>query len=302
MAEEQQKNAIEADFVKVRDWMDEIVELTNTYYEIIPHQKFSRTNMTLLDNTSTVNDAFRMLTDLTDVCVARKIIMAASLDPKNFSPIDYSYIALNIKLDLLPKTSDEYKILTEYAANTSRNSRHTIKRIYRLQRKGEAESVQKFKYLENHYLLWHGSVISNFLGILSQGLRIAPPHAPVSGYSFGKGIYFADMFSKSFSYCKTRHNEPAFMILSEVILGKMHEVCKPEYMEHPPDGFDSVKALGRQGPDFSQSVVLLNGVRIPTGGIVDHPSTSVRKISLADNEYIVYNPAQVRMRYLVELK
>ena len=30
-------------------------------------------------------------------------------------------------------------------------------------------------------------------GILSQGLRIAPPEAPVTGYMFGKGVYFADM-------------------------------------------------------------------------------------------------------------
>ena len=37
----------------------------------------------------------------------------------------------------------------------------------------------------------------NFIGILSQGLRIAPPEAPATGYAFGKGVYFADMFGKS---------------------------------------------------------------------------------------------------------
>ena len=31
----------------------------------------------------------------------------------------------------------------------------------------------------------------------SSGLRIAPPEAPVTGYMFSKGVYFADMFSKS---------------------------------------------------------------------------------------------------------
>jgi hypothetical protein len=36
----------------------------------------------------------------------------------------------------------------------------------------------------------------NFNGILSQGLRIAPPEASVSGYAFGRGIYFADSFDK----------------------------------------------------------------------------------------------------------
>jgi hypothetical protein len=45
--------------------------------------------------------------------------------------------------------------------------------------------------LPNHQLLWHGSRTANFGGILSQGLRIAPPEAPVQGYMFGKGLYTA---------------------------------------------------------------------------------------------------------------
>lgn len=31
-------------------------------------------------------------------------------------------------------------------------------------------------------LLWHGSRLSNWVGILSHGLRIAPPEAPITGY------------------------------------------------------------------------------------------------------------------------
>ena len=50
-------------------------------------------------------------------------------------------------------------------------------------------------------LLWHGSRTENYVGILSEGLRIATPDAPVSGYMFGKGLYFADVPSKSANYC-----------------------------------------------------------------------------------------------------
>lgn len=39
-------------------------------------------------------------------------------------------------------------------------------------------------------LLWHGSRLTNFVGILGQGLRIAPPEAPATGYRFGKVITF----------------------------------------------------------------------------------------------------------------
>jgi hypothetical protein len=111
-------------------------------------------------------------------------------------------------------------------------------------------------------LLWHGSRTTNFAGILSQvsgivlsaiccnlqllyllnadadanadagtkleyyslqqGLRIAPPEAPVTGYMFGKGIYFADMVSKSANYCcPAPDNKTGLLLLCEVALGDM---------------------------------------------------------------------------------
>jgi hypothetical protein len=66
-------------------------------------------------------------------------------------------------------------------------------------------------------MLWHGSRVSNFVGILSQGLRIAPPEAPVSGYLFGKGIYLADMAEKSIHYCRSHGQDAALILLIEVI-------------------------------------------------------------------------------------
>lgn len=68
-------------------------------------------------------------------------------------------------------------------------------------------------------LLWHGSRIANFVGILSQGLRIAPPEAPVSGYLFGKGIYLADMIDKSAAYCRSYGSDTALCLLIEGALG-----------------------------------------------------------------------------------
>ena len=72
----------------------------------------------------------------------------------------------------------------------------------------------------NRQLLWHGSRLTNWVGIFSQGLRIAPPEAPCTGYMFGKGVYFADMCSKSANYCFTsKTNNIGIMLLCEVALG-----------------------------------------------------------------------------------
>ena len=71
-------------------------------------------------------------------------------------------------------------------------------------------------------LLWHGSRLSNFVGILSQGLRIAPPEAPVSGYLFGKGIYLADMAEKSIHYCRSYGSDTALILLIQVIFNILY--------------------------------------------------------------------------------
>lgn len=107
-----------------------------------------------------------------------------------------------------------------------------IKDIFKLGRAGEEK---KFKSkIGNDMLLCHGSRISNFAGILSQGinriiisanyllgLRIAPPEAPVSGYFFGKGVYFADMIQMAQFFANfglSPKNEGA-VLLSRVALG-----------------------------------------------------------------------------------
>ena len=46
---------------------------------------------------------------------------------------------------------------------------------------------------------------------------------------FGKGVYFADLVSKSAQYCFTDKKNPVgLMLLSEVALGQVHELRKAQ--------------------------------------------------------------------------
>ena len=120
-----------------------------------------------------------------------------------------------------------------------------------------------FQDLLDHYEIFSyaSSRLTNFVGILSQGLRIALPEAPATGYmvllnslfintrtslhigythffcktnscnsfafQFGKGVYFADLVSKSAQYCYTHRKNPVgLMLLSEVALGVVYELTK----------------------------------------------------------------------------
>ena len=105
-----------------------------------------------------------------------------------------------------------------------------VQEIFRVERTGENE---RFRDVENsdRRLLWHGSRTTNFAGILSQGLRIAPPEAPVSGYMFGKGVYLADISTKSANYCHPwDSDDTGLLLLCEAELGKpMLELTQADY-------------------------------------------------------------------------
>ena len=95
-------------------------------------------------------------------------------------------------------------------------------------------------------MLWHGSRFSNFVGILSQGMRIAPPEAPCHGFLFGKGVYFADLIGKSFNYTHPHlSGGTGTFVLCEVAMGNMRPLWSPDCYAHSlPAGYHSTHAVG----------------------------------------------------------
>lgn len=110
-------------------------------------------------------------------------------------------------------------MLDEYIQNTNRGRNLKIIDIMKVKRDGE-DKVYNPQKLGNKKLLFHGSRFSNFVGILSNGMRIAPPEAPKTGYLFGKGVYFADFSGKSAPYCCPHlSNGVGVFVMCEVALG-----------------------------------------------------------------------------------
>lgn len=72
-----------------------------------------------------------------------------------------------------------YRFVKQTHGKTHNTFKLQVKQIFELKRDGEEE---QFCDVGNRQLLWHGSRLTNWVGILSQGLRIAPPEAPITGY------------------------------------------------------------------------------------------------------------------------
>lgn len=162
-----------------------------------------------------------------------------------------------------------------------------------------AEKERFTHHIPNKMLLWHGSRLTNFVGILSQGLRIAPPEAPVTGYMFGKGVYFADMSSKSANYCFTSpENNTGILILCEVAIGTPNEKMHADYLaSNLPDGKHSTKGVGKTAPK-AENFQMLDGAIVPMGPGLQSDALGS---SLLYNEFIVYDIKQIKIKYLLRV-
>ncbi|XP_057662049.1 poly [ADP-ribose] polymerase [Diorhabda carinulata] len=272
------------------------IDASNRFYTFIPHS-FGIEDPPILDDPEVIKQKILMLDSLTELEVAYNLMKSSGSE----HTVDSYYNQLNTELQVLERGTEEFSIINEYVQNTHAathdNYELIIDEVFTVKRQGEDKRYKPFRKLPNRKLLWHGSRVTNYAGILSQGLRIAPPEAPVTGYMFGKGIYFADMVSKSANYCCTDSANPkGLMLLCDVALGNMYERLKADYITKLPKGMHSCKGVGRTHPDPS-IVKKIGDVEVPVGKGVPSQQSS----SLLYNEYIVYDVAQVNVKYLLKM-
>jgi poly [ADP-ribose] polymerase len=94
-------------------------------------------------------------------------------------PIVDAYQKLRCQLEPVAQAADEFVLVEKYLRQTHAptHSGYTLhlQSLFRATREGESERYQPWSNFHNRRLLWHGSRLTNWAGILSQGLRIAPP-------------------------------------------------------------------------------------------------------------------------------
>ena len=302
LATERRKDVLLQEPEKIFELLDDLAEITSEYYELIPSTTYVRTAPPPFESEYDINSNIMKVRQLLEVEVAVKILLGARNNLNRIDPIEYCYNCLNIKMLELDSSSAEKSAIMEYIGKSHSFHNSAKVNIFALERKGEIERFAPFAHSKNRKLLWHGSRTMNFLGILNKGLRIAPPEAPSTGEMFGKGIYFADTFSKSFAYTGSGKSSISLVLLCEVALGKCQELVhsKPNANILEP-GYESVMGVGRTTPDPHKDIVIPNGMVLPLGDMITR-SDPQKLLALNYNEYVVYNEERVKIRYLVAVK
>ena len=128
---------------------------------------------------------------------------------------------------------------------------------------------------------------------------------------FGKGIYFADVSSKSANYCHaSKENPKGILLLCEIALGEIKKVVKAKDFLKPPEYCTSVMGVGLTAPDpkkeidFTKYSPSSTNLKFRNGELVPNPELTEisenNESELRFNEYIIYNDSQCRIKYMVE--
>ncbi len=255
-------------FAIARGREDRILALSSQYYSLVPHRFGRRIALeeAAISSIEKADEEEELLQLMRDV-----FFVQGAMDAET----DRKYRALGAQIEAMEADDPETRRVTRQILDTQ-SARHGFNiKVGQVFRACLPDERARFDAAPgNNRLLFHGSRNSNMVGILSRGLLVAPKNVPVSGYMFGKGIYFADQSTKSAQYSGLwddgKRGGVGYLFLADVALGRIKKQRVPVYREEAPDGFHSVQGC--------------------------------KGLCLLHNEFIIYRREQCTIRYVAEIK
>ncbi|XP_074159822.1 protein mono-ADP-ribosyltransferase PARP4 isoform X2 [Sminthopsis crassicaudata] len=248
---------------------EELRKMMLEFYRLIPHRSTE----------DEVNK--RLLSKKEDLCqLIRDVINVSETNLSRSNPSSLAkYRALRCKIEHVDENTREFSKVKEVLQKNSGKNLVDILNVYRIGRVHETVEFQS--KLGNVQSLLHGTPGRNIVGILSRGLllpkRLVEDHGieRTDFGNLGSGIYFSDSLSTGNKYSQpNKTNGTRFLVVCDVALGCCMNLLKRDFsLTEPPPGYDSVHGIRRTEQIISD---------------------------FEDDEFVVYNTSQVKMKYLVK--
>lgn len=165
-------------------------------------------------------------------------------------------------------------------SHLSDNLKRKVKTIYRVIPGTQQErfnSYLKKRNIRKVKQLWHGSRNSNWLSIMTNGLKLHPD-APITGKMFGQGIYFAPSSEKSWGYTSYHNSYWANGNDDTAIMG-LYATAYGNPLDVNTNAYYTDETLRKKGKDCVHA----------------HAGTQLRR-----DEIIFYNEDAMVLNYIVE--
>ncbi|XP_067266788.1 protein mono-ADP-ribosyltransferase PARP4-like isoform X3 [Chanodichthys erythropterus] len=185
------------------------------------------------------------------------------------------YRALRCSIEVVPPLNPEFHVVSQLLQDRPVQ----IQQILRVSRGVELQMF--WEDLGNIKPLLHSTSPSSFVGILSRGLLLPRVGVEQHGIertdigNLGGGIYFSNSLKTSVKYSKPSVTDGSRLLLvCEVALGRCKDLLKKDAtLTCAPDGYHSVHGVRR---------------------------TPNRLSEFEDDEFVVYNTEQIRLKYVVQ--
>ena len=251
--------------------------LSSEFYSVIPH-RIGRSRAAAasavidgLDAYARKQETLQLMKDMLQVngdgAAAGSVLYDAQVDAQ--------YASLKCDLAWLDPAGDDHRRVASHVLGSQRRGRSIkVHNVFAVRR--DEEHARFTGGVGNERVLFHGSRVQNWVGILSRGILLPKVVVKLgvgrtdAGW-LGNGIYFGDAACTSSAYTSAGRRKTRFMAVARVALGKPKEYRKITYgLSAPPPGYDSCHGVRGMLSDFS------------------------------DDEYVIYDPAQHRVEHLVE--
>ena len=197
--------------------------LINSYNDLIPYSKKVK-DLNQFNDPLNIDHEISRLTNYYYIENVLKIFLGAIYNLNNIHPLDYIINALGCTIEEIPKPQNKNQLITEEDyiynfVNSTNSLRNPITAIYKIIQSVNDKHFNLNNY-DNRYIFCHGTKVENVIGILSQGLKIAPVQAINTGKSLGNGIYLSDNFSYSSGYCVNvpQYRNNYYILILQVIV------------------------------------------------------------------------------------
>uniref|UniRef100_A0A671Z3J2 Poly [ADP-ribose] polymerase n=1 Tax=Sparus aurata TaxID=8175 RepID=A0A671Z3J2_SPAAU len=218
----------------------------------------------------------KSISQLLDLCqLIRDVLNVSEMTLRSPVPSCLGkYRALRCSIETVPHSSSEFQAVSALL--------QVLQNATDVLRVSRGVELQTFKSdLGNIKPLLHSSSPSNFVGLLSRGLllpRVGVEHHGIDRTdigNLGSGIYFGDAVGTSLKYSKPSVTDGSRLLLvCDVALGHCRDVYKRDpTLTQAPEGHHSVHGVHRT------------------------PNTPSE---FEDDEYVVYSPDQVKLKYVVQ--
>eukprot|EP00397_Hematodinium_sp_SG-2012_P000188 GEMP01000188.1.p1 GENE.GEMP01000188.1~~GEMP01000188.1.p1 ORF type:complete len:2470 (+),score=540.92 GEMP01000188.1:61-7470(+) len=208
----------------------DIMDKSSEFYRLVPKKRFGPDEAISPIDRNELRNEMMHLVNLSDYCVAVKIMLSAleHEETHGVHPLQHCYDCLPCDVDYVSRDSGTFVLVQDYLKHTSNLAStmstvqvHVYQVTYRYQQAGDKAFDD---FTGKRLMLWHGTDAANMLSILSQNYKCAPPEAKTTGHMLGKGVYFAEMASKSLNYSAKSKDNSQYLFLNEVCVGEPTQV------------------------------------------------------------------------------